>query len=59
KRCENQSPSWIYPLFLHPLDKSAITLTSHRWLLSSSAKLTVRLAEILIGNQWFIFAMFY
>ncbi|WP_206757589.1 hypothetical protein, partial [Nostoc sp. FACHB-888] len=31
KRCENQSPSWIYPLFLHPLDKSAITLTSHRW----------------------------
>ncbi len=30
KRCENQSPSWIYPLFLHPLDKSAITLTSHR-----------------------------
>jgi hypothetical protein len=29
---ENQSPSWIYPLFLHPLDKSAIRLTCHEWL---------------------------
>ncbi|WP_442937528.1 hypothetical protein [Nostoc sp.] len=30
KPCEKQSPSWIYPLFPHPLDKCAITLTSHR-----------------------------
>ncbi|QFS50749.1 cryptochrome/photolyase family protein [Nostoc sphaeroides] len=30
--CESQSPGWIYPLFPHPLDKSAITLTSHEWI---------------------------